>query len=446
MAGRKFEASDKKVQKMSREGLTEENLHSGERQIVSTRTRDAVPERIRDDGTTVQYGFDKNPYDTDVSSGSKRKQRSLHRASEAAVVESEQSASFSIGEPSERAAYSVDGYRTEMFSEDAESYKSLQALHSENDFETAKSDRTGLQESSDVRNSGTGRDIHGAALERVRQEPGRVTSDSDNQKQNRRKRQTRKMSEKIRSEAGPGNEVLHSMAESQPDFVPQPLGKIERPDLERGRMEATGTVTEPQDVSENHKLYAPETTETDSDGDVTAQPDISDGEKKISSQSARMSGVRERSAGGTVMQTAAETRCKRPKRQVKDYQRKASGSQVVDDLTADLDAAESVPQTVTARESEKPARDSAFRTESARQELRDSQLDDKNGGEEQLRPDKKSKETGRCRNRSWIRSGYQILESRKHQHPQGFRRALFRKKMTYQISARRSPASPKGSG
>ncbi|MCD8248663.1 MAG: hypothetical protein LUC60_02215, partial [Lachnospiraceae bacterium] len=342
MAGRKFEASDKKVQKMSREGLTEENLHSGERQIVSTRTRDAVPERIRDDGTTVQYGFDKNPYDSDVSSGSKRKQRSLHKAGETEILELEQSASFSIGEPSERAAPSMDGYRTEIFSGDVEGHKSLQTLHAENEIETAKSDRTGLQESGTVRNSGTGRDIHSVALERERQELGRVTSDSDNQKQNRRKRQTRKMSEKTRSEAGTGNEASDSMAEGQSDFVPQPLGKIERPDLERGRMEATGTVTEPQDVSENHKLYAAETTETDSDGDVTAQPDISGGEKKISSQSARMSGVRERSAGGAAVQTVVETRRSRSKRQMQAYLRNVSDSQEAEMLDIDADMAEPV--------------------------------------------------------------------------------------------------------
>ena len=40
MAGKRFEARDKRVQKMSRDGLTEENLRSGEKRKISTRTQD----------------------------------------------------------------------------------------------------------------------------------------------------------------------------------------------------------------------------------------------------------------------------------------------------------------------------------------------------------------------------------------------------------------------
>lgn len=40
MPGKRYEAQDKRVQKMSREGLTEENLHSGERKRISSRTQD----------------------------------------------------------------------------------------------------------------------------------------------------------------------------------------------------------------------------------------------------------------------------------------------------------------------------------------------------------------------------------------------------------------------
>ncbi|MCD7856387.1 MAG: NlpC/P60 family protein [Clostridiales bacterium] len=109
MAERKFEASDKKVQKMSREGLTEENLHSGERQRVSTRTADAVPERIQDDGSATLYRHGAQPFDTDAGSGSKRKQRPRHVPNDAA----EEPASYPMEEPSERAAPSMDGYRVE---------------------------------------------------------------------------------------------------------------------------------------------------------------------------------------------------------------------------------------------------------------------------------------------------------------------------------------------
>ena len=41
MPGKRYEAQDKRVQKMSREGLVEENLHSGERKRISSRTQDA---------------------------------------------------------------------------------------------------------------------------------------------------------------------------------------------------------------------------------------------------------------------------------------------------------------------------------------------------------------------------------------------------------------------
>ena len=41
MPGKRYEAQDKRVQKMSREGLTEENLHSGERKRISSRAQDA---------------------------------------------------------------------------------------------------------------------------------------------------------------------------------------------------------------------------------------------------------------------------------------------------------------------------------------------------------------------------------------------------------------------
>ena len=41
MLGKRYEAQDKRVQKMSREGLVEENLHSGERKRISSRTQDA---------------------------------------------------------------------------------------------------------------------------------------------------------------------------------------------------------------------------------------------------------------------------------------------------------------------------------------------------------------------------------------------------------------------
>ena len=38
MPGKRYEAQDKRVQKMSREGLGEETLHSGERKRISSRT------------------------------------------------------------------------------------------------------------------------------------------------------------------------------------------------------------------------------------------------------------------------------------------------------------------------------------------------------------------------------------------------------------------------
>lgn len=41
MPGKRYEAQDKRVQKMTRDGLTEENLHSGEHKRVSKRTQDA---------------------------------------------------------------------------------------------------------------------------------------------------------------------------------------------------------------------------------------------------------------------------------------------------------------------------------------------------------------------------------------------------------------------
>ena len=41
MPGKRYEAQDKRVQKMTRDGLTEENLHSGERKRISSRTQDA---------------------------------------------------------------------------------------------------------------------------------------------------------------------------------------------------------------------------------------------------------------------------------------------------------------------------------------------------------------------------------------------------------------------
>lgn len=109
MAERKFEASDKKVQKMSREGLVEENLHSGERQNVSTRTMDAVPERIRDDGSSMLYRYGTQGFDTEASPGSKRKQRSRHIPNEA----TEEPTSYPMEEPFERAAHSMDGYHAD---------------------------------------------------------------------------------------------------------------------------------------------------------------------------------------------------------------------------------------------------------------------------------------------------------------------------------------------
>ena len=41
MPGKRYEAQDKRVQKMTRDGLTEENLHSGERKRISSRAQDA---------------------------------------------------------------------------------------------------------------------------------------------------------------------------------------------------------------------------------------------------------------------------------------------------------------------------------------------------------------------------------------------------------------------
>ena len=41
MPGKRYEAKDKRVQKMSREGLVEENLRSGEHKRISKRTQDA---------------------------------------------------------------------------------------------------------------------------------------------------------------------------------------------------------------------------------------------------------------------------------------------------------------------------------------------------------------------------------------------------------------------
>ena len=41
MPGKRYEARDKRVQKMSRNGLTEENLHSGERKRISNRPQEA---------------------------------------------------------------------------------------------------------------------------------------------------------------------------------------------------------------------------------------------------------------------------------------------------------------------------------------------------------------------------------------------------------------------
>ncbi|MCD7882549.1 MAG: NlpC/P60 family protein [Lachnospiraceae bacterium] len=305
MAGRKFEASDKKVQKMSREGLTEENLHSGERQHVSTRTRDIAPERIRDDGATVQYGLNKNPYDTDVSPGSKRKQRTLHRASETAAEEAKQFELFTIEEPSGRAAHSVEGNCTEVFPDAEEG-----------------------------------------------------TTKPEEQKRSKRKQQTRKMSE----------ETADKATDSKSDFLLQQQGEMERTSLEFG---------------------CQETTETD-DSDVTVQTDHSDGEQKLASQSARMAGVRERSAGGAAVQTAVETRHNRSKKQVQDFQRNASVSHEVEGIDAAMDAAETDSQTVMSQESEKSARDSAFRTGSTRQELRDSPLDDRSEVENQIRPSRKN--------------------------------------------------------
>ncbi|MCD8014468.1 MAG: NlpC/P60 family protein [Lachnospiraceae bacterium] len=52
MAGRKFEAGEKKVQKMSREGLTEKNLHTGESISISRNFDGAVSERM--DGSDEQ--------------------------------------------------------------------------------------------------------------------------------------------------------------------------------------------------------------------------------------------------------------------------------------------------------------------------------------------------------------------------------------------------------
>ena len=46
MAGQEYNAKDKIVQKMSRDGLTEENLHDGSVQNVSNEPRRDIREKI----------------------------------------------------------------------------------------------------------------------------------------------------------------------------------------------------------------------------------------------------------------------------------------------------------------------------------------------------------------------------------------------------------------
>ena len=258
MPGKRYEARDKRVQKMSRNGLTEENLHSGERKRISNRPQEAplvrdVAEQsqpIREDGQPRIAGS---------------QQRRIHPAirNDVAAPQADSRAQPLQADASQPVAASVQNMEQP----------------------SPEADRTQCPTGNEVV---TGVDV------------GAYTTVPPTQMQQ--------------------NVMLDGFAQTEPVTVQ--VQRIAATDI---------PVAQDAGVEQSKSTYSQGAQELDGDTPTT-QPDMAQGDAagRLSEHSSRMAGVRDASMGRAAVQTAAEMRHKRRKKQVQSGYRQSHAEDVVE--------------------------------------------------------------------------------------------------------------------
>ena len=251
MPGKRYEARDKRVQKMSRNGLTEENLHSGERKRISNRPQEAplvrdVAEQsqpIREDGQSR-------------TAGSQQRRINPVTRNDVAAPEADSRAQPLQADASQPVAASVQNMEQ----------PSLEA------------DRTQ-------------RPTANEAVTDV--DVGAHTTAPPTQMQQ--------------------NVMPDGFAQTEPVTVQdQPIAATDIPAAQDAGIEQTKSA------------YSQDVQEPDGDAPIT-QPDMAQGDAagRLSEHSSRMAGVRDTSMGRAAVQTVAEMRHKRRKKQVESGYRQS---------------------------------------------------------------------------------------------------------------------------
>ena len=258
MSGKRYEARDKHVQKMSRDGLTEENLHSGERKRISNRPQEAplvrdVAEQsqpIREDGQPRIAGS---------------QQRRIHPAirNDVAAPQADSRAQPLQADASQPVAASVQNMEQP----------------------SPEADRTQCPTGNEVV---TGVDV------------GAYTTVPPTQMQQ--------------------NVMLDGFAQTEPVTVQ--VQQIAATDI---------PVAQDAGVEQSKSTYSQGAQELDGDTPTT-QPHMAQGDAagRLSEHSSRMAGVRDASMGRAAVQTAAEMRHKRRKKQVQSGYRQSHAEDVVE--------------------------------------------------------------------------------------------------------------------
>ena len=307
MSGKRYEAKDKRVQKMSRDGLTEENLHSGEHRRISSRVQDAP---LVQENSNAPIRLTRDNGQTHASQG--KRQRFNPYAQDGVNIPQADVGTYPVqqdaGQPSITSSQNMERH----FS----AYARLEHPPSEiagQDAFTAEGTRTPEQGANDVtKNLGT-------QAEGVKQkishplrpsaaQPAAAFDLVQSSPENRTTNGTENAGGKDASEPPTQQkQAFYRYTHVQPETAPE----------QQVTFGPTAQDTDSESTKQTSDQKAPE------DNNLTEQvPVAKSDEGRFATQSARMGGVRETSTGRAAVQTVVEMRYRRQKKQVQEGYRK----------------------------------------------------------------------------------------------------------------------------
>nr|WP_288825802.1 C40 family peptidase [uncultured Clostridium sp.] len=292
MAGKRFEARDKRVQKMSRDGLTEENLRSGEKRKISTRTQDDSFSPKAAGHFEPEFHAGKAPMQEEAV----KKHRHRQRGQETPITETGQiGVTDDFGQP---ASQQAPEWRSQ-------SEVSQEARPQEWHSETGKTDI-----SSDWM-------AQERPLGERERHPFELQQGASGFQEEQPKRRNRKQVQDFAKSTG--EEAAHK--ESSPVDSPEKSSRKEV--FQKGGTEMYQPLEEDltRKPVESEQPETELTQETVTGGNEAEIASALDG-GRVSNQSARMQAVREGSLASSVLQTAVEKRHARNKKQVQTYHQK----------------------------------------------------------------------------------------------------------------------------